>query len=427
MVADPSLHSKYWLVRKVVAVVGYYGGFRNIELKALKFGFVLDGDNNPSAEKVIEKSVDGSYWIKFFRSKQRKSQVLTTICIPKCSEEMVACNVSVDRMSLGVCPASVIDQYLNVLSSDLKCPVDELEGDFFKGTYGVEGKKFGRSAIGKNKLALVGIEFARELMLPNPTCYTGHCWRRSCSTNSSDAGVNVTSLMAHMGWSDPKTAIRYVAKSKQSAHQMALYLCNAQRSNMREADLFQIPEVAPVLNAGSLSKRLKIVEESVSKSSVLSSDLVCHSQSSEESICQSSVLSSDLVCHSQSSVLSVVRESSEAFSVGVSPSSASGCESSSKALSGSVSSCSASSVPSIGNCSENSKPENSKPGVGSKVEVEPGFLGAVGPVGTVGECLTVVPVVKVENESLERSVGSRLSGLVGAINSSGTINFHIHL
>ena len=300
------LCSKYWLVRKVVAVVGYYGGFRNIELRALKFGFLLDGAGNATAEKVLEKSADGSYWFQFYRSKQRKSQVLTQICVPKCSNEMTECVGSVERVSLGVCPASVIDQYLNVLSADLNCSVEELDGDFFKSTHGKEGKKFGRVPLGKNKLALVGVEFAQELMLPNPGSYTGHCWRRSCSTNSSDAGVNVTSLMAHMGWSDPKTAIRYVSKSKQSAHQMAMYLCNAQRSNLRDEDLFRIPKVMPPNAASYLPDRIKLPVVGVRSSSVSSSsgaiaNLAPSSLSAIPSFLASSALSSDILVSKSSS------------------------------------------------------------------------------------------------------------------------------
>ena len=250
------LSSKYWLVRKVVAVIGYFGGFRNVELKSLKFGFLMDSANNPTAQRVVEKSDDGSYWFHFYRSKQRGSQVLTQICVPKCSKEMITCSGSVDRVPIGVCPASVINQYLNVLAVDMNCCVEELEGDFFKSTHGKNANKFVRVPLGKNKLAQVGIEFAQELMLPNPISYTGHCWRRSCSTNSSDAGVNVTSLMAHMGWADPKTAIRYVQKSKQSAFQMAMYLINAQRSNMKQDDLFRVPKVAPDLKPNFLPSRI---------------------------------------------------------------------------------------------------------------------------------------------------------------------------
>ena len=284
---DPVLSSKYWLVRKVVAVVGYFGGFRNVELKSLKFGFLLDGANNPTAEKVFEKSEDGSYWFNFYRCKQRGSQVLTQICVPKCSNEMINCHDTVDRVPIGVCPASVIDQYLSVLSTDLNCSIEELQGDFFKSTHGKNADKFVKVPLGKNKLAQVGVEFAQELMLPNPTSYTGHCWRRSCSTNSSDAGVNVTSLMAHMGWADPKTAIRYVQKSKQSAFQMAMYLINAQRCNMKQDDLFKIPKVAPDLKSSYLPSRVKVP----APVSLVSNILVDVPESSRSSFVSSSDIS----------------------------------------------------------------------------------------------------------------------------------------
>lgn len=266
---DSVLSSKYWLVRKVVAVVGYFGGFRNSELKTLQFGFLKDFANNPTAERVWEKSEDGSYWFKFYRSKQRGTKVLSQICVPKCSKELIECRESVDRIPVGVCPASVIDQYLNVLATDLNCAVEDLKGDFFKSTHGKNANMFVRVPLGKNKLARVGIEFAEELLLPNPKAYTGHCWRRSCSTNSSDAGVNVTSLMAHMGWSDPKTAIRYVQKSKQSAHQMAMYLCNAQRFNLKEEDLFRFPKVVPVMASSYVPPRIQITAPAIPSSSSL--------------------------------------------------------------------------------------------------------------------------------------------------------------
>jgi hypothetical protein len=159
---------------------------------------------------------------------------------------------------------------------------------------------------------------------------------------------------------------------------------------MKDVDLFQIPKVAPLLNFGSLSKRMKIVEESLSNSSVMSSGLVCDSPSF---------------------VLSDGCESS---------SKASGCVSSTKASAGDVSSSSsASSILSLGNCNEVPKHE-----VGSKVEVESGVLEAI---GAPGECLTVKSDSRVDNESMKRSVECQLSGLVGSIANSGsaTINFNI--
>ena len=389
MIADPVLCSKYWLVRKAVAVVGYYGGFRNIELKALKFGFLLDEAGNPTAEKVLEKSSDGSYWFQFYRSKQRKSKVLTQICVPKCSNEMTDCLGSVERVPLGICPASVIDQYLNVLSTDLNCSVEDLEGDFFKSTHGKDGKKFGRVPLGKNKLALVGIEFAQELMLPNPGAYTGHCWRRSCSTNSSDAGVNVTSLMAHMGWSDPKTAIRYVQKSKQSAHQMAMYLCNAQRSNLREEDLFRIPNVMPSKAATHLPKRVKLPASFVGTSSFVSSSGCASSNSSSSTS---------------------------------SPGCATAFPSTSSLLPGSSSECLSSVVSVSGlpsqSCDSNEVPSFVMESDSVKIAEESSSV-------AVSEGLKPLPAVSVDNQSLEKHVASCLSGLVGSIVNSGTINFNV--
>ena len=44
-------------------MVGYYGGFRNIELRALKFGYLLDGAGNATAEKVLEMGPIGFSFI----------------------------------------------------------------------------------------------------------------------------------------------------------------------------------------------------------------------------------------------------------------------------------------------------------------------------------------------------------------------------
>ena len=399
MVADPVLSSKYWLVRKVVAVIGYFGGFRNVELKSLKFGFVMDSANKPTAQKVWEKSDDGSYWFNFYRSKQRASQVLTQICVPKCSKEMVNCTDSVDRVPIGVCPASVIDQYLSVLSSDLNCSIEQLEGDFFKSTHGKIANKFVRVPLGKNKLAQVGIEFAQELMLPNPSAYTGHCWRRSCSTNSSDAGVNVTSLMAHMGWADPKTAIRYVQKSKQSAFQMAMYLINAQRSNMNEADLFRLPKVAPDLKSSFLPSRVHVPDASSSVSinqTVVPEPLRFVSPAAASLVSINATVAPEPLRVNSPAVATMVvsKQTAAPNPFRVEPSSA---------LSPSIS-------------------------VREK-KVSPDFLSAqkdhVESVLPAVEGVPVVPVGNLDNHTTMSCLETRLSGLVGSIANSGTIHFNV--
>jgi hypothetical protein len=108
---------------------------------------------------------------------------------------------------------------------------EELTGPLFRSTHGVGGLTFLKTPLGVNYLGKIGVEFAMQLLLPNPAGFTGHCWRRSCGTNASNAGVNVTTLMAQLGWSTPKTALGYVTKSKITSLTMSTFLSNIQRQN----------------------------------------------------------------------------------------------------------------------------------------------------------------------------------------------------
>ena len=216
-ISDPQLSSKYWLVRKVVCLVGYYGGFRNVELKSLKF-------------ENCELDCMG-YWFRFARAKQRGRVEETTVCIPRRQPDWIPVVSDSSRMGLDFDPASLIDLYLAEIERDLQCTREELKGDFFRATHGMKGQKFTQLPLGKNTIGRVGVQVATELCLPRPEIYTGHCWRRSCGTSASDSGVNVTTLMGMMGWSNPKTAMVYVKKSRLTSLSMALYLANVQRTN----------------------------------------------------------------------------------------------------------------------------------------------------------------------------------------------------
>jgi hypothetical protein len=70
MIMDPELNSRYWLVRKVIALIGYFGGMRNTELRSIEFGKTF-----PSGEKSFESTPAG-YWFSFLRGKQRGLPVL---------------------------------------------------------------------------------------------------------------------------------------------------------------------------------------------------------------------------------------------------------------------------------------------------------------------------------------------------------------
>ena len=225
IITDPELKTRYWLVRKCVCLVAYYGGLRTNEVRSIEFGKTFSG-----GVSSFEHDSNG-YWFSFERSKQRGATETTTICVPRRQSDWSPVCSDSFRSPVDYDPASIIDEYLAVLESDYKLSREELTGPFFRSTHGVDGLKFVQLPLGVNMLAKVGIEFASQHLLPNPLGFTSHCWRRSCGTNASNAGVNVTTLMAQLGWSTPKTALGYVKKSKVTSLTMSMFLSNIQRQN----------------------------------------------------------------------------------------------------------------------------------------------------------------------------------------------------
>jgi hypothetical protein len=209
----------------VACLVGYYGGLRNIELRSIQFGHIFE-----SGEKSFDVDQSG-YWLSFKRGKQRGIAEVSSFCVPRRQSDWSPTVSSTERNPVDYDPASVIDHYIGMLELDLRTTRDQLSGSFFKSAHGKNGKIFRNVPMGKNLLEKIGHEFAEELVLPEPHTFTGHCWRRSCGTNASDAGVNVTTLMAHCGWNTPKTAIGYVKKSRMTSFNMAMFLSNVQRQN----------------------------------------------------------------------------------------------------------------------------------------------------------------------------------------------------
>lgn len=254
---DPELTSRYWIVRKSVALIGYFGGLRNIELRSIEFGKTFGG-----GEKSFDVDQSG-YWFTFERGKQRGLPVVSSFCVPRRQEDWKPPVSGRDRNPVDYDPASVIDHYLGLLELDLHCTRDQLSGAFFKSAHGENGRFFRNVPMGKNLIEKVGCQFAEELLLPNPATYTSHCWRRSCGTNASDSGVNVTTLMAHLGWSTPKTAIGYVQKSRQTSYNVSMFLSNVQRENK---DLDKVMDLLkPLLVTSGSKKELKKVDNSKPK------------------------------------------------------------------------------------------------------------------------------------------------------------------
>lgn len=179
----------FWILRKAVFVVAISGGLRCAEVTDLKFD-----DFNES---------DGTYHFTIKRKKQQGEQLSSKFIIPT--------------------PLSIhLNNYIVALTSQIGEYV--LEGRLFKGTPKYnhqDAAKFVNQAMGKNKLAMVGVDIARMLQLPHPEAYTGHCFRRTSATIAADGGVTTTEMMRHFGWKSAKTAQRYVDNSDIGASNMA--------------------------------------------------------------------------------------------------------------------------------------------------------------------------------------------------------------
>ena len=149
----PSDNLKF-LVRKAVAIIGYFGGLRCAELANLNFS------------DIEIKSESISVFIRSSKTDPHgKSNFYFTI--PKVSE------------SVDTCPFNLIKMYVNAVS--------DKSGRFFN-NFNVKSKSFSCQPMGRNTIAGIPKFMANFLDLETPEQYTGHCFRRSAATALADSG-----------------------------------------------------------------------------------------------------------------------------------------------------------------------------------------------------------------------------------------------
>lgn len=100
---------------------------------------------------------------------------------------------------------SIVKQYISLRPSS-----DTAQLPFFLNY--INGKCT-RQCVGVNKLGGVAKQIATYLGLPEPNCYTGHCFRRSSATILVDAGGDLLDLKRHGGWRSSAVAEGYVDNS----------------------------------------------------------------------------------------------------------------------------------------------------------------------------------------------------------------------
>ena len=123
------------------------------------------------------------------------------------------------------CYASLLETYLDALEVD-RVPVDGTCPLIRTGKKPSNSKpsKFINSPIGVNYLYAVGKDIAAFLELPDPSRYTGHCFRRTSVTVMANAGATVLELKQKCHWKNDKMANVYVANSDANMNKMAKLL-----------------------------------------------------------------------------------------------------------------------------------------------------------------------------------------------------------
>jgi len=72
------------------------------------------------------------------------------------------------------------------------------------------GNKCSKQPIGINTFGKIPSIIAEYLKLPNPSCYTGHSFRRSSATMLANSGGDLLTVKKHGGWKSSTVAEGYV-------------------------------------------------------------------------------------------------------------------------------------------------------------------------------------------------------------------------
>lgn len=101
-----------------------------------------------------------------------------------------------------------------------------------------------RQVVGIHQFRKMPKVVATYLNLPNPTEYTGHCFRRSSATMLVDAGGDITSLKRLGGWKSSNVAEGYIEESLNNKVQVANKMFaseNVQENNLTSSNVPSMP------------------------------------------------------------------------------------------------------------------------------------------------------------------------------------------
>ncbi|OAF64577.1 hypothetical protein A3Q56_07695 [Intoshia linei] len=154
-----SEHPKF-LVRKAIAIIGYYGGLSCTDLTHLTFSDVIVKSKNIKIF-IRKRNFDSSDNVNFY------------FLIPK------------SEMYAQYCPFDILKQYINASSRKTT--------RFFQ-NYNIKTNDFVGQPMGKNTVSSIPKFIATSLNLENPEMYTGYCFKRSAACGYFDEDGMTVSL-----------------------------------------------------------------------------------------------------------------------------------------------------------------------------------------------------------------------------------------
>lgn len=142
---DESLQSKYWLVRKAVATIMFFGGLRVKEATYLEWSDITRDKNG--------------WFVTVARAKARnQKQTDSVISIPVAKKNW-RYRVKNRAIRKPIDGCRILDEYVRSVCEDLKCEFEELSGRLFRATKGKKAVRFTKNGVlGKNTISKIGVE-----------------------------------------------------------------------------------------------------------------------------------------------------------------------------------------------------------------------------------------------------------------------------
>ena len=203
----PELDGAYWIVRKAVVVLAYFGGLRLVEAMNLVI------------EKIQDKK-DGSIQVKHCRSKQRTDKENSKFDVPTIKDPEAKGEDGFDW-------ANCLRTYINMVKEEL---------GMYSGRVFYTGKKDGhltRQVMGRNMLCEIPHQVAEFLGKENIQDYTFHSFRRSSATAAADQGATAQQMVDFFGWKSHGMTNEYISTSEHQITNMAQKLA---KTDTKEPD-----------------------------------------------------------------------------------------------------------------------------------------------------------------------------------------------